>query len=78
MAAVDATVSLRMLPEESITSFAARVAQAHGPLTQTEVAQLRPIFAPRTLAPVRHVSTQRRAAPPDTTAVAPAPTRTAA
>ena len=41
-----ATVSLRMAPGESMAEFAARVAQAHGPLTQTEIAKLRKVFAP--------------------------------
>lgn len=42
------TVSLRMKPGESTADFAARVARAHGPLTQAEIAKLRKIFAPRT------------------------------
>lgn len=40
------TVSLRMKPGESMAEFAARVAQAHGPLSQAEIAKLRKIFAP--------------------------------
>lgn len=51
MAAVEATVSLRMLPGESVAGFAARVAAAHGSLSQSEVARLRAIFTPRTAAP---------------------------
>lgn len=42
------TVSLRMKPGESEANFAARVAQAHGPLTQTEIAKLRKVFVPHT------------------------------
>jgi hypothetical protein len=60
----DVAVALRMEPGESLAAFAARVAQAHGPLTQTEVAKLRKVFAPAGLK--------------QTTAAVPALTRTAA
>lgn len=58
------TVALRMKPGESIAEFAARVAQAHGPLTGPELARLRKVFAPT--------------APKQVKAATPAPTGTAA
>lgn len=79
-----ATVSLRMEPGESMSTFAARVAQAHGPLDQTEIARLRKVLAPAPLPdriPPRPVPVKRRPAAwsnADDEAAAPLTTGTAA
>lgn len=41
-------VSLRMQPGETRAQFIERVRKARGPLTPTEIAKLRKIFAPGT------------------------------